>query len=205
MELKNPTFISQSLRKTFQVTEHSRKYSVVISDKPSCNCKSFELYKSGKGQKVTCKHIVYTLLNYFNVPSNSSILAQVAFTCNEIEYILSGSINNIDTNSSTMNELSLSEAEIKSIFKVNPKNNQTQLWFVDKIDVRKNAKCCSCKSTMPIGKYFIFVNGLYIPRKQNFAIDRTFYFCALPACIQRKPYMSNINHHYQSVKLQILN
>ena len=90
-------------------------------------------------------------------------------------------------------ELSLSEAEIKSIFEGNPKNNQTQLWFVDKIDVRKNAKCFSCKSTMPIRKYFIFVNGLYIPRNQNFAIDRTFYFCALPACIQRKPYQISIS------------
>ena len=39
---------------------------------------------------------------------------------------------------------------------------------------------------------FVYVSGMYIPPNQTFSKQRKLYFCALPTCIKKKPYMSNI-------------
>ena len=40
---------------------------------------------------------------------------------------------------------------------------------------------------------YVYVSGMYIPPSQTFSKERKFYFCALPTCTKKKPYMSNIN------------
>ena len=76
----------------------------------------------------------------------------------------------------------------------NQRNKKKHVWYVDKAKVKKNCKCCICKSTMPEGKCYLYVNGLYIPPKQTFCTMRNFYFCALPVCFTKKPFMSNIEN-----------
>ncbi len=60
----------------------------------------------------------------------------------------------------------------------------------------------TCKSTMPEGKIFITVTGLYILRNQRFAVDRQFYFCADPRCIRIKPFASNLQTPPREIKIQ---
>ena len=76
-------------------------------------------------------------------------------------------------------------------------------WLVDKVRRRKDAKCCTCRSTMPEGKIFLPAKGFYIPPNQTFAIKRTFYFCLMKSCVSRKPFMSSIAVPPQSVSIAI--
>ena len=67
----------------------------------------------------------------------------------------------------------------------------TLFWKLNKLHDRKNAHCATCKATMPANKMHVEVNGWYIPSKQNFAVERTFYFCASFLCLKTVP-SSNI-------------
>lgn len=71
----------------------------------------------------------------------------------------------------------------------NPKNST---WEVNRLEVPKIAHRATCKSSMPAGKLFVQVNSLFIPPKQTFTVERTFYFCALQKCVKPARY-SNIN------------
>ena len=86
------------------------------------------------------------------------------------------------------------DAELKSIFEGNAAHRKNQIWYAGKLLVRKDAKCCACGATMPEGKVYIFVTGLYVPKDQTFSVERTFYFCAQLACINKKPFMSGYTH-----------
>ena len=39
---------------------------------------------------------------------------------------------------------------------------------------------------------YVYVSGMYISPNQTFSKERKFYFCTLPTCIIKKPYMSNM-------------
>ena len=39
---------------------------------------------------------------------------------------------------------------------------------------------------------YVYVSGMYIPPNETFSKERKFYFCALPTCTIKKPYMSNM-------------
>ena len=84
----------------------------------------------------------------------------------------------------------LSEAELNGIFE---RYKEPQEWYVDKLLVRKTASCCSCSAGMPEGKLYVHVKGRFVPKDQTFAVERVFYFCAIPRCLGKKPKRSNIS------------
>jgi hypothetical protein len=173
----------------------------------------------GKNTINTCLHIVWVLMNVFFVSKSSSLLAQINLTDNELTNILkkqkpggSSSSNNGNNkqpppspspSASGSCTIQLSEAEQLAIFEAHNDNSSEQEWFVDKLIARKSASCCARDSnaTMPAGKIYVFVKGLYIPKNQTFATERIYYFCALPKCLSKKPYHSNIIVPPQVVKV----
>ena len=89
-------FTLDSAKKSFTVVIKSRNtmeradgksviwntYICTISKRPSCDCPYF------LGQEdQTCKHIIWTLSNLFNVDQESSILYQVTFTEDEMKLL----------------------------------------------------------------------------------------------------------------------
>ena len=163
--------------------------------------------KQSKQTKQTCTHILWCLINELHVSISSSLLAQISLTDNEFRNLRRknggtspdpAADTPIDPTDEAMHKEPINprftDAELKSIFEGNPAHVKKQLWYANKLLVRKEAKCASpsCRATMPEGKIYVHVTGLYIPPSQNFAIERTFYFCAQQACLSKKPFMSNI-------------
>ena len=136
------------------------------------------------------------MLTKFKLPDISMMLPQVAFTQNEVEYLLdkhntNGKSQHIPKEAEkTIINLSLSEQQ--SIFEANEGYKNVQKWFLDKLTERNDAKCCACRSTMPKNTLYVYLSGMYIPPNQTFSKERKFCFCALPTCIKKKTYMSNI-------------
>lgn len=176
----------------FNVTSKTEKeYDVEIAEIPSCTCIAFTALRKNK---CTCKHIVWVLMEYFAIQETNAILAQVSFTSNEIEFLYNQRNRNTHGNqkqrrgstASTQQEsnTTLTSAEKRAIFeKAKP---TSQKWYAEKLITRKEAKCCTCGSTMPEGKMYIYVSGFYIPPRQLFAVQRMFYLCAMVSCVEKK-------------------
>ena len=97
------------------------------------------LFPKRKKVKNTCKHIVATLLTKFKLPDISMLLPQVAFTQNEVEYLLDK--HNTNGKSQQIPKeaektiINLSFSEQQSIFEANEGYKNVQKWFLDKLTV----------------------------------------------------------------------
>ena len=80
----------------------------------------------GKRAKSTCKHIMYVLMNMFHIPETSSILAQVAFTRNETEFIIANFEHVTEDNEEIeiQPEIKLSKQEVAAIFESDERNKK---------------------------------------------------------------------------------
>ena len=182
------------------VDEENRDVQVTIRESPHCTVCNES--KENQKTRQTCVHIIWCLINQLNVSVNSSLLAQVFLTQNKLRNLLRvvespEEKENIpeekeDTDAAESSFARFTEAELESIFEGNSSYRKSQTWYANKLVVRKDAKCCTCRATMPAGKIYVYVNGLYVPPNQNFSTNRTFYFCAQPNCLAKKPFMSNI-------------
>jgi hypothetical protein len=146
------------------------------------------------------------MINVLHVPEKSDLLHQVFLTDKELKHILTGaqtaeehqelpadSKNNTSSSGSpTPPSVFLTNVEMESIFEEKQSSQPQQIWKAGKSKERMKACCSSCKSTMPAGKIFVVVSGLYIPRGQRFAVPRQFYFCGDVRCIGTKPLASNL-------------
>ena len=118
------------------------------------------------------------MLTKFKLPDISMMLPQVAFTQNEVEYLLdkhntNGKSQQIPKEAEkTIINLSLSEQQ--SIFEANEGYKNIQKWFLDKLTERNDAKCCACRSTMPKNTLYVYLSGMYIPPNQTFSKERKF-------------------------------
>jgi hypothetical protein len=143
-------------------------------------------------KKVSCKNIIWVMINVLHVPEKSDLLHQVFLTDKELKHILTGaqtaeehqelpadSKNNTSSSGSpTPPSVFLTNVEMGSIFEAKQSSQPQQIWKAGKSKERMKACCSSCKSTMPAGKIFVVVSGLYIPCGQRFAVPHQFYFCA---------------------------
>ena len=168
----------------FNVKYFDKNLKVIIREKPSCTC-SFYVENNARGSQ-TCLHIIWIMLNYYRLSENDSMLQQVSLTVDELNSIfgLQPNIDFVKSHSDNIPSTSnyLTPEEQMAIFEGKEK---VQRWKINKSNVKKNAKCSTCKSTMPAGKMFVEVDGLYIPKNQTFAVDRKFYFCALFSCLKK--------------------
>ena len=164
-------------------------HNVEIGETPSCTC---DYHSNPRKIKHTCKRIVWVLLNKFGVHPSNAIFAQMSFTVSEINIIFNQQCNQSQSGKPgyAKQNINITRAEIQAIFET--KGEGPQKWYVDKLLTRKEAKCCTCSSTMSAETLYVFVNGLYIFPGQHFAKERTFYFCALMKCLGKKPYMNNL-------------
>ena len=105
------------------------------------------------------------LLDQFGIKESDSLLAQVTFTPSELAYKFNKKGRNLDESgkqeTSYENDVLLTSIEQQAISE--SKGKISQKWYVVKLVTRKGAKCCTCGSTMPEGKVYIYVKGLYIP------------------------------------------
>ena len=181
------------------IDEENREVKVTIRESPHCDVCTERQPKT----KQTCVHIVWCLISQLNVSMNSSLLAQVSLTQNELRNLLKVEQpeekekenipeRNGDPDATESSYTRFTEAELESMFEGNSSHTNSQTWYADKLVVRKDAKFGTCRATMPAGKIYVYVNGLYVPPNQNFSTKRTFYFCAQPYCLAKKPFMSNI-------------
>ena len=177
------------------------EYTVVICSKPTCSCLFFTRHSLGK-KKIPCKHIIWVMTSVLKISKQSDLLQQVALIESEVKEMLKDApaegnyrqvpASNGGQSTTETHTILLTPEEMESIFESKKPTELDQIWKVAKREARLNASCCTCKSTMPGGKIYIVVNGLYIPRNQKFAVSRQFYFCADPRCIAIKPFASNI-------------
>ena len=65
-------------------------YSCTISQTPACDCP----YYVGSAGKI-CKHIIWTLINLFQIPQGNSLLYQVALTKREFTMLKTKALTNI--------------------------------------------------------------------------------------------------------------
>ena len=133
-------------------------------------------------QKQNCKHIC--------ILESNPILLEVFLIKSELGFTFIHEYQESPANClSSSTPTFLPGPAKEAIFKT--KGNFNQVWHLDKLEVRKFVKCCTCGSTMLADKIFIDFKVLYIPPNYQFAKDRTFYFCALKG-ISWKPFMSNL-------------
>jgi predicted nucleic acid-binding Zn finger protein len=178
------------------------EYTVEICSKPICSCPFFTHHSLGK-KKIPCKHMIWIMTSVLKISKQSNLLQQVGLIESEIKEILKDApaegnyrqvpaSNDGQSTTETPHSISLTSEEMESIFESKKATEPKQIWKVAKRETRVNASCCTCKSTMPGGKIYIVVNGLYIPRNQKFAVSHQFYFCADLRCVAIKPFASNI-------------
>ena len=106
------------------------------------------------------------VLFYYQLKEDDPILNQVALTSEEIKTMFTlipdiSVIRSSDAECSTSPSVStkLTEVEKRAIFEAKDAKAVLQVWKLNQLIVRKNAKCCNCKSTMPPGKFCVEVNG----------------------------------------------
>ena len=121
----------------------------------------FYLENNARGSEIRL-HIIWMMLNYYRLSENDSMLHQVSLTVDELNSIFGLQPNvdfvKSDNVPSTSNYLTPEEQMV--IFEGKGKENAQQ-WKINKSNVNKNAWCSTCKSTMPAGKMFVEVDGLY--------------------------------------------
>jgi hypothetical protein len=152
--------------------------------------------------QATCVHIVRILMDKYKVLDTDVLLAQVALTEDElsrINQVYENNQDNLEQETSSVHhdqhdQSTLMHEEIASIFEGHPDAADPQRWYVEKSLTKRKARCCAptCNATFPPGKITIFCQGLYIPPNCNFAKKRTFYYCALGACVRQEPIMGNL-------------
>ena len=136
------------------IADQRSRHKVEIESCPSCTCPYFKKEKKGKN---TCKHIVATLINKLNLPDNSILLPQVAFTQNEVEYLL----DQLNTNGKSLEvpkeaektTTNLSFAEQQSIFEANEGNKSVQKWFLTNLLKEKIRKVVLVEVPCPRKSY----------------------------------------------------
>ena len=180
-----------AVKEVLSVKFYQDTLSITITNLPSCSCKFFN--KQGQGTKrESCAHIIWVMLNYYEVDETSSILNQVAFLSNELKEMFGKpNISKIRQSSSSCSSgascsSSLTPAEERAIFeaKSGKSSNKDDPWFIQKLTERKHVVCRTCKATMPSGKILVRTAGFYIPPGQRFAVEANFYFCASFECFR---------------------
>ena len=163
-----------------------------IGETPSC---TYEYQNNLRKIKHRCKYIVRVLLDKSGIHPSNTILAQVSSTISEINVIFNSFMNELITNATKVylvshdvqNQISIfKDCEIQAVFET--KSEGPQKWYADNL----LTKCCTCSNTIPAQKLYVFVSELYIPPGQHFAKDHTFYFHAFMKCLDKKPYMNNL-------------
>lgn len=87
----------------------------------------------------------------------------------------------------------LTDVDCQQIFSNDTRNQQPQVWYADKMIRNSTARCASCTRVQMLpGVLYVHVTGLWIPRGRRSAVQRTFYLCAYPNCLSRKPPFSNV-------------
>lgn len=173
MKLINSTLISPTAIK-LTIAGRQANYVVEISRHLTCTCPFFSR-SSMRRKKVSCKHIIWSMIHVLFVPEKSDLLHQVSLTDIELKQILSvahsmgenqqssvGSKNDTPLSGSPQSPppVFLTQVEMESIFQAKQSSQPKQTWQVGKSNQPVKATCCSCKSTMPAGKIFITVSGL---------------------------------------------
>ena len=156
--MNQTTFINSQI-----ITDQRSRCKVDIKSCLPCTCPYLQKVKKVKN---TCKHIVATLLTNFKLPDNSIVLPQVAFTQNEVEYLL----DKLNANPKSQQipkeaektTINLSFAEQQSKIETNEGNKNVQKWFLDKLTDRKDAKCCAYGSTMPKNKLCLCIREWHV-------------------------------------------
>ena len=116
-----------------------------------------------KKQKQNCKHIC--------ILESNPILVEVFLIKSELGFTFIHKYQESPANClSSSTPTFLTEPAKEAIFET--KGNFNQIWHLDKLEVRKFAKCCTCGSTMLADKIFIDFKVLYIPPNYQFAKDR---------------------------------
>ena len=87
----------------------------------------------------------------------------------------------------------LTDIDINQIFSNDVRDRQPQVRYADKMIRNSTARCASCTRVQMLpGTLYVHVTGLWIPRGRRSAIQRTFFICAFPNCLSRKPPFSNL-------------
>ena len=115
-------------------------------------------------------------------------MKQAALTREELKTIFAfipdiSLVQETSTDNEITENITLTEVEESAIFEA--RSVKEFVWELEKSNERRNAKCSTCKATMPPGKIFFHVKGLFIPPNQAFSVDRRFYFCASFRCVKK--------------------
>ena len=171
--------------------ENARKYSQVnICSQPSCSCKDFSLY----GSKTLCKHILFILLYVYNV-TDLTTLSSLDFGQNQIEdFFKISSVDQQFMKKKVRAQKKKNKNDFQEILCTHSNFNDPQVYKYH-LKNGRSAKCSgmNCTTILQPGTACVKVDGaISVQYEQNFAIKRTFYFCANSQCVMTPPVWSNI-------------
>ncbi len=74
------------------------------------------------------------------------------------------------------------------------RNGLPKIWILKRKNKQKETtpRCRNCRNEQQDGELCIPVVGLYVPYKQNFVEETTFYFCPNAKCVKRLPPWVNL-------------
>ena len=178
-------------------------YHIKIGNDPSCTC------PYAQKSNTVCKHRLWVMLFLLQIPEDSYLLHQKAFTPSEVEQALTDmprpttSQQTIQTPvhpPAQQTPTSVSDraqtSDHDQIFQKHPHHQDTQIWklCIFKKQPGRNPVCAGChKHYFTANSPQITVKGLYIPQNNNFSVPRTYHFCVDVNCISRKPPGSNLH------------
>ena len=172
-------------KKFSSVIWHTQK--ATIAKEPQCDYE----YAS-KNPNEVCEHIIWLLINIFSCATTSQILYQVAYTANEIS-LLAQSYPTVLPASLQRNGHSGSDARNETQEQQDPTNAEANkpLWKIIRFTKQPGTipKCSNwrCNREINVGQIHVLVEGLFVPTKQDFAVDRKFRFCLDRECLKEKP------------------
>lgn len=169
----------------FTIRSGLNTYNVTISEHPTCDCP----YANSAN---VCKHVLFVLLNFFQVKEGDYRLHQKALTKSEVDALF----KELDLKSPTG-----AKPTNAAIFNKHKEAKKKQVWQVQRCNTQPGPKsrCAKpgCQNQFSAGDICISVEGLYIPPNEtadgrSFAVERTFRFCVRKECINTQPKQSNL-------------
>ncbi|KAL9974698.1 hypothetical protein ACROYT_G011769 [Oculina patagonica] len=169
----------------FTIRSGLNTYNATISEHPTCDCP----YANSAN---ICKHVLFVLLNFFQVKEGDYRLHQKALTKSEVDALFKGLNLKSPTGTKPTNA---------AIFNKHKEAKKKQVWQVQRCNTQPGPKprCAKpgCQNQFSAGDICISVEGLYVPSNEtadgrSFAVERTFRFCARKECINTQPKQSNL-------------
>ena len=153
-----------------------------------------------------CQHLIWVYVVVLGVDEDSDVLQPAALTEQEVSSIFQHvplpctqpkptSSKNCWVPQSCSSEASSAQCNADRIIRRDPRSKGQPVWRLERFERKTGPKphCAGCKKeAFDTGDIVLAVDALYIPRDEEFCVQRTYRFCVDAQCFSKLPRFSNL-------------